>query len=191
MSPIEKKLKDKGFFKGVVTFTNFLIEHPRAKEIDQELKHAHLISPLRYDSLLKELKDLCSVKKLVEHNMVVLTGRSVFARLLIADTTYTGAVNYGALGTASTAVTDADTVLDTEVARKGVARRVRTTDSVDFDFFYSQSDTDGTYEEFGMFIDGTATVDTGQLFNRLLTGGWTKTNTEAMTVSVQIDVNAA
>jgi hypothetical protein len=42
-----------------------------------------------------------------------------------------------------------------------------------------------------MFIDGDAAADSGQLFNHALTGGWTKTDTEAMTVSVQININAS
>ena len=64
--------------------------------------------------------------------------------------------------------------------------------STDFDFFFSQLDTSGTYEEFGMFIDGDASADSGQLFNHALTGGWAKTNAEAiMTVSAQININAS
>jgi len=175
--------------KGELVFTNFEITTPRAREIVSILSKAQDMASGLYESYVKELSNLCRRRTFQVNNLVVLSGRSVLARILAGDTTYSGEINYGALGTGSTAVDAADTVLDTEVARKLHARRVRTNHSVAFDFFYSQADTDGTYEEFGMFIDGTSSVDTGVLFNRALTGGWTKSDTEAMTVSVTISVN--
>ncbi len=114
---------------------------------------------------------------------------ALIARRLIGDTTYSGTINYGALGTDSTAVAAADTTLGTEVSRKLFARRTRTNAQASFDFFYSQADTNGTYEEFGCFVDGTSSADSGQLFNHALTGGWTKTATKTMTVSLTISIN--
>ncbi len=192
--PIKKKIKDSinGVDNaGVITLTSYQIDSPRAEEINKILSSAVLIDRNIYNSLIGELTSICKVRTITKHNRVVLTGRSVGAGILAGETTYTGIINYGALGTASTAISDSDTVLDTEVKRKAVATRTRTNDQVNFDFYYSKSDTSGTYEEFGMFIDGTSTVDTGQLFNRLLTGGWTKSSLEALTVSVQININAA
>jgi hypothetical protein len=115
----------------------------------------------------------------------------VFARILAGDTTYTGAINYGALGSGSTAVSSANTQLATEVKRKLYGTRTQTGAQANLDFYYSKSDTNGTYNEFGTFIDGTATVNTGQLYNRVLTGGWTKSASESMTVSLQVDINDA
>jgi hypothetical protein len=54
--------------------------------------------------------------------------------------------------------------------------------------FYSKADTNGTYQEFGTFIDGSASANSGQLFTRMLTGGWTKTSSESMTVSAQYTI---
>ena len=134
---------------------------------------------------------ICQIREKVFYNMVVLTGRSVFARLLVGDTTYTGAINYGCLGTATPTIADSDTQLGTEVFRKQVATKTRTNTTVNIDFYYSKADTNGTYNEFGMEIDGTATANTGQLFNHVLTGGWTKSSSESMTVSAQINNNNA
>lgn len=173
---------------GIITFQNFVIDTPRAYQIDQLLASATL-SPRQYQGLLRELAQVSTPRTFSVHNLVALAGRAVIAERLIGDTTYTGAINYGALGTSSTAVNAADTTLGAEVARKLFARRTRTGAQAAFDFYYSKADTNGTYEEFGMFIDGTASADSGQLFNHALTGGWTKTNTEAMTVSITIDVN--
>src|SRR4051794_867693 len=164
--------------RGFITFQNFAIETPRAYQIDQLLASGTL-SPKQYQKLLRELAQISTPRTFSLHNLVVLAGREVIARRLIGDTTYTGTINYGALGTDATAVNAADTTLGAEVSRKLFARRTRTNAQASFDFFHSQADTNGTYEEFGMFIDGTASADSGQLFNHALTGGWTKTNTEA------------
>jgi hypothetical protein len=188
---MDQRIQEAGGIIGKLAITNFRIKSPRAREIDQELRTAHDMPQDRWRALIAELTSLCPMRMMATQNIVVLAGRAVVARRLIGDTTYTGAINYGALGTDNTAVNAADTTLGTEVARKLFARRTRTNAQCNFDFFYSQADTDGTYEEFGLFIDGTATVDTGQLFNHALTGGWTKTDTEAMTVSAQININAS
>ena len=142
-------------------------------------------------ALIRELGQLSTRRVLTVNNQVILAARSELAKRLCGTQAYTGTINYGALGTGSTAIADADTVLDTEVARALVATATQTTDSATIDFYFSKSSTNGTYQEFGTFIDGTATVDTGLLFNRALTGGWTKTSLEAMTVSCQFTFNAA
>lgn len=176
---------------GQIAFNNFLIDSPRAREIDALLRNARDITSDRWYALMRELSLLCSIRSTRRRNLVVLTGREVIARRLIGDLTYSGTINYGALGTDDTAVDAGDTALGAEAARKLFARRSRTNAQVNFDFFYSQADTDGTYEEFGLFIDGEDSADSGQLFNHVLTGGWAKTDTEAMTVSVTLNVNAS
>lgn len=187
----EKKTSDGKFIRGIVTFTHFLIKGKRAKEIDAILQSAQDMEPSLYDSLIKELSSICETRQVVRENLVVASGRAVFSRLLVGDTTYSGAINYGALGTSSTAVSSAQTTLVAEVARKLFARRTRSTHQATFDFYYSKNDTDGTYQEFGTFIDGTDTANSGVMFNRVLTGGggWVKTDQEAMTVSITFSVN--
>jgi hypothetical protein len=184
-------LNDPARVSGRLVFSNFLLTSPRAREIDARLGAAYDMPENEWRSLMGELALLCPIRTLEKRNIVVLSGRSAMARILLGDTTYSGAINYGALGTDSTAPAASDTTLGAEVARKLFARRTRTDAQLNFDFFYSQLDTDGTYEEFGIFIDGDASADTGQLFNHALTGGWAKTNAEAMTVSVQININAS
>lgn len=177
--------------RGKVTLKSLLIECKEALEIDTLLKTARDIDPKEYYNLIQRLERLCFVRQTAFQNLVVLTGRSVFARILSGDTTYTGAINYGALGTGTAAVASGNTQLATEVARKLYATRTRTNAQVNMDFYYSKADTNGTYQEFGTFIDGTSTLNSGQLFNRVLTGGWTKSSAEAMTVTIQLDINDA
>jgi hypothetical protein len=124
------------------------------------------------------------------HNLIVTVGRNVLARLLAGDTTYSGQINYGALGSASTAVSNSDTQLGTEVYRKLYASHTTDGNNVAYiDFFYAATDTNGTYNEFGNVIDGTASVNTGRLFSHILTGGWVKTNLQSMFVSCQYTIS--
>src|SRR5690349_3296357 len=68
---------------------------------------------------LKQLMDAGLVERHhAAHNLITTRGRNVLARLLAGDTTYSGQINYGALGTSSTAVSNADTQLGAEVYRK-------------------------------------------------------------------------
>jgi hypothetical protein len=124
------------------------------------------------------------------HNLVVTVGRNVLARLLTGDVTYSGQIKYGALGSSSTAVSNADTQLGTEVYRKLFASHTTDGNNVAYiDFFYAATDTNGTYNEFGNFIDGSASANTGQLFSHILTGGWVKTNVQSMFVSCQYTIS--
>jgi hypothetical protein len=185
------KLDDRAGIRGTVTIQTFRIDKPRAEQIDAVLTEAHKVPSDYFRHLIAELGALGGSSRVSYRNLVVLAARSEMAKRLAGSPVYTGGINYGALGTGSTAVSDSDTVLDTEVARKLYAARTQTNDSVTIDFYFSKADTNGTYQEFGTFIDGSSTVDTGLLFNRVLTGGWVKSSLEAMTVSVQIDFNSA
>lgn len=186
---VEESLPEK-WIRGLMTFRNFEIASKRAEEIDRELRTAHNMPKTRFDALCAELARICTVREATFENLVVLKGRELFARRLVNDTTYNGIIQYGALGTGSGAVSSGDTQLGTEVFRKQIATRVRTNASITVDFYYSKADTSGTYNEFGMFTDATVTANSGQLFNRVLTGGWVKSSTVAMTVSCQVDLNA-
>ena len=124
------------------------------------------------------------------HNLIVTIGRNVLARLLTGDTTYSGQINYGALGSSSAAVNNSDTQLGTEVYRKLFASHTTDGNNIAYvDFFYAATDTNGTYNEFGNFIDGNAGANTGRLFSHILTGGWVKTNVQSMFISCQYTIN--
>lgn len=142
-----------------------------------------------YKEMVAEMSRLFKVREYYLENLICLVGRSVIAQRLSNDTTYTGVINYGLLGTGSTAVNASDTTLETEVFRKITAPTSFTDNQAFIDFFYSKSDTNGTYNEFGTVIDGTASADTGQLFTHALTGGWVKSSNESMTIAVIYDIN--
>jgi hypothetical protein len=122
------------------------------------------------------------IKRVYKHtNLITTAGRAVLAMLLTGDTTYSGEINYGALGTGTTAPANSDTKLETEVYRNQTASSAFDDNIAYITFFYTADETDGTYKEFGCFIDGAAGADTGQLFNHVAVD-WTKTDTETLTV---------
>ena len=141
-------------------------------------KNAAILDELRAAGIVQD--------HLAAHNLVTTIGRNVLARLLAGDTTYSGQINYGALGSSSTTPNNSDTQLGTEVYRKIFASHTTDGNNVAYvDFFYAATDTNGTYNEFGNFIDGTASANTGQIFSHILTGGWTKTNLQSLFISCQ------
>jgi hypothetical protein len=173
--------------KGMVAATIFDMRDRRAQAIERELSQ----SPPRdtYLQLVSELRRLFAVREYQKANLIVTVGRSVLAQRLANTLTYTGVINYGALGTGTNAAANGDTQLQTEVFRKTTASTSYTTNQAFIDFFYSKADTNGTYQEFGTFIDGSASANSGQLFTRMLTGGWAKTSSESMTVAVQYTIS--
>ena len=190
MRNVKYEIKDKSGITGRVTITTLPIHTPQASRIDALLAKASLMDTEAYLGLLNQLRSMCDHTRQASYdNLVTARGREVLTRLLNGDTTYTGAITHGALGTGSIAPVAGNLALGTEVARKQIASRSRVGTTLTIDFYYSKSDTNGTYQEFGTFIDGALTADSGQLFNRVLTGGWTKSATEAMTISVQFDIN--
>jgi len=127
-----------------------------------------ILATLRASGVIQEVKHV--------HNIIPTTGRSVLARLIVGDTTYSGEVDYGALGSDATpAFTNASTILGTEVYRSQADSQAFDDNIAYIDWFVAAGDVaDQTFEEFGAFIDGTGSADTGQAWSLLKTGGWVK-----------------
>lgn len=118
-------------------------------------------------------------------------GRQAMLDRLANITTYSGVINYGAIGSNNTAVTTADTQLGTEVARTTVATVTITGSVVTLKFFFADANlANGTYYEFGTFVDGTASANSGQMFNHALFGSpHAKTTGKDTTVQVDITIS--
>lgn len=146
--------------------------HPKVKEGSDDFKRIQYAIQRFVRKGNTDLLNLHRTQNLVRFtginkNLVALNGRNVFNRLLTGDTTYTGEITYGALGDAtSPSFASDDTQLNNEVFRK-VPADASFEDNVSYiDFFIDSGDTpDGTYTEWGTFIDGTATVNSGRAFS--------------------------
>lgn len=122
------------------------------------------------------------IKRIYKHkNLVATIGRSVLAQRLANITTYTGIINYGALGTSTTPPSNSDIQLGAEVYRKTVGSNSAINNIATITFFYNSTETSGSYKEFGTFIDGTGTANSGQLFSHVAVD-WSKTTSETLTV---------
>jgi len=121
-------------------------------------------------------------------NRIVDVGLAVIMQLLTGDTSDSGEINYGALGTGSTAITASDTELETEVYRK-LKSDASFDGKVDYvDFFYEKADVSGTFTRFGNFIDGGAGADTGILWSHIVVD-WTKTSNDGLFVSCKYTIS--
>lgn len=108
-------------------------------------------------------------------NLIPTSGRNVLARRAAGDFTYTGEIDYGALGDGDTAFTNASTQLNNEVYRAQADSQAFDENVAYIDWFVAAGDVaDQTFEEFGAFIGGSGTADTGQAWSLLITGGWVK-----------------
>jgi hypothetical protein len=189
---METIVKEKSSIKGRMVVSVFDTSSPEADKLDREM--AALVEGPRFAGYHAKYKELLNalkrfvVREYAVDNLITTEGRAVLAARLANDTTYTGIINYGVLGSSATAPTNADSQMTTEVFRKVVASASDTDNVAFIDFFYSKADTNGTYQEFGTFIDGTGSANTGQMFTHALTGGWTKSASESMTVSCQYTI---
>lgn len=122
-------------------------------------------------------------------NLIPTVGRTVLAMLLAGDTTYSGEVNYGAIGTAvGPTFTNASTQLVSEQYRAQAASQSFDGNIAYIDWFIAAGDCpDATYTEFGAFIDGTASADSGQAWSLLATGGWVKSG--SIFISAKYTIN--
>jgi hypothetical protein len=121
------------------------------------------------------------------HNIVPTSGKNVLTRLLCADTTYSGAINYGAFGSGTGAFTSSSTHLTTEVYRKLPSGAAADTNIAYIDWFVASGDVaNQTFNEFGAFIDGTSTANSGQAISLALTGGWVKSGAIFITLAITL-----
>lgn len=96
-------------------------------------------------------------------------GLSIVLDRLTSINTYSLNITHAALGDDNTAASPADTALGNELARASTGTTSRSGTQATLRFFFPDGTTpDDTYEEFGTFIDGTATLDSGRLWNRLI-----------------------
>lgn len=169
--------------KGEYTVSTCDTSSPKAKEMVKDIESViewgrNLVasSPTKanidlawktYREKLAEFHKLFLVKQVVYHNKVVDRGTEMLARIVSGDTTYTGIINYCALGTGTAAGAAGDTQLGTETFRKLVSSKTYSANQAFISTFFTAVETTGTYGEVGHFVDGTGTANSGRLFSRI------------------------
>lgn len=111
----------------------------------------------------------------VTRNMVMQgdgTGLDLVIQRLVGTNTYSLNINYGEIGTGSTAVALSDIANAVAVARTPVvfSQDFGQTQAILQFFFPDSSLINQTYAEFATFVDGGAGLNTGRIFNHALFG---------------------
>jgi len=173
-----------------VTRERRALEEKRDKKMlfGEKLERLFLAHWKKYHYFLQQLNNGFLVRRLVVENITTTAGRTVLAQRLSGTTTYTGIVNYGAVGTGATAPAVGQTQLVAETYRKGLSSGTNAANIAYLENFYTATEVSGTLEEFGFFIDGTGTVNTGQMFNRF-TQTVVKSVTESLNVQSSVTIN--
>lgn len=118
-------------------------------------------------------------------NLVCDRGKNIVAARLNNETTYTGIINYLGVGTGTTTPLSTDTQLQTELARTTVSSSSRSNSQTTLGFFFNSSTANGTITEVGAFIDGSASANSGQIWNHaLFSPSITKTSAETLTITL-------
>lgn len=175
-----------------------LIEGVRFKR-EAFLRSSNFLNKVKEDRILRELwqeyrffveqlHKKFKLREVLVKNITTTAGRNVLARRLSGNTTYTGIVNYTALGTSNTAPAVSDTQLGTETYRKALSSGTYASNIAYLETFFTASEVSGTFQEYGNFIDGSGTANSGQLFNRFIQ---TVTKSITETLNVQSTVTFA
>jgi len=132
------------------------------------------------------------IKRVLEFkNIIPTVGRNNIAKALASDLSAISEaqINKSSLGTGSTAPANGDTTLETETFRKDTASTTSSGNQLFVTAFYTAVEVTGTFSEAGLHIDGTASVDTGILFSRVVfSPAVTKSVTETLTVDYTVTI---
>jgi len=138
-----------------------------------------------YSYLIEKLHKSFMIRQFRVENITTTVGRSVFAQRLAGVNTYTGNVTHTALGTSNAAPAVGNTTLGTETYRKALSSGTFLNNVSYLETFFTAAEVNGTFEEYGNFIDGTGAANSGQLFNRFIQTV-AKSNVETLNVQTTI-----
>jgi hypothetical protein len=139
------------------------------------------------------LEDVITGEREVQyyHNVIPIVGRTMIANNLVdAVPDNDMLLNYAALGTDATAVSENDTQLGTETYRNEIASKTNAANIAYVTAYYSQTECNGTYKEAGIFSDATAAANSGILVSHVNIDV-TKTNTQKLTVDWTLELLSA
>ncbi len=127
----------------------------------------------------------------VQTNVICKPGLEAIGTRLTGDNTYTGEVNKMALGTGTPTPSVNDTTLETESYRNDTASGTASDNVTYLTAYYTETEVTGTFTEFGNFIDGTDSADTGQLWSHIAGFSWEKDDTTTLVVDCKYTFTTA
>jgi hypothetical protein len=197
MEPAQKKIPEKSHPKGHLTFR----EHPAGSEaIFRKLQLWAGRNPRRQAIAMGAVRAgrvVLEVDNLIMQGS--LTGKDLIIQYLIGNlgtgmpnAALNVGVNWGAIGTGVTTPAVGDTQLGAEVARSSALFfQDSGFDEATLQFFFPDGAIlNQTYTEFGSFVNGTATANSGNMFNHaLLSPSYVKTSGTDLTVELDVTLS--
>jgi urate oxidase len=126
------------------------------------------------------------------HNLVPTVGRQQIAKAISANisTVTEIKITHQELGTSTQAPANGDTGLITPTAstRKVISSLSFSTNKITITAFWAAGEATGTWREFGTFINGTATSNSGVLFNRVAINV-TVTASNSLTIDGEVTIS--
>ncbi len=119
-------------------------------------------------------------------------GRNLIAQRLAGTNTYSLNVTHGEMGTGAVAPQNGDIALAIPTVRGVMTTATVANNIAQLQFFFSDATLpNGTYYEFGSFIDGTGTIGTGRMLNHVLFGTpYLKNIGEDTTIEVDLTISS-
>lgn len=134
-----------------------------------------------YRHYVELLEKKFKTQEIIIENITTNDGRTVLAQRLGGDQTFSGIINFTALGSDNTAPALGNTQLGNEVFRKALSSGTNSNNICYLETFFTANEAVGQHEEMGMFIDGNAAANSGKLFNRFISS-INKSNIETLNV---------
>jgi hypothetical protein len=142
------------------TYTPRTLEHQRLlDELEKYYEEGlgHIFRP-KVEHLITSIE--------VKKNIVVDSGLNFLAAILCNTASESSKyVTHFAIGTDNTAATAGDTALGTETFRKAISSALDDANVANISTFLGASEANFTWQEWGHFIDGTATTDSGTMLS--------------------------
>ena len=110
------------------------------------------------------------IAQVTSENLIVTSGKELVAKMLMDESGYDTGLTYCAIGTGSITPLASDTTLTTEVERKAITLKSRSSNEVTYSTYFLASEATYNIQEVGLFGHSTATAtpDSGVLFNHAL-----------------------
>lgn len=128
-------------------------------------------------------------KSYTVHNVTCDRGKNVQALRYGNNLTYTGVINYLAVGTGAATPASSDTQLVTELARTTISSALAPTgNQATIEYFFGSAVANGTLTEAGGFMDGTASANSGRMFDHVTLPSIVKTTAETLTITLVVTI---
>jgi hypothetical protein len=116
-------------------------------------------------------------------NVICNAGFATLTHALGDNNAHNCYINKMALGTGTPTPAATDVKLTTEAYRNATASGTDVSNVLYCTAYFTETECNGTYTEFGNFIGGTASADTGSLWSHIAGFSWVKSNTIVLVVS--------